>query len=81
MNEEIRESAKFFLKQYAEKVSDKLISSQHFLTEQKRILASLGPNGDAWYQNLLQERIDKWESLIPNQVTKLRNIDNVIAAL
>lgn len=79
MNEEILKSAKFYLMQFAEKLSDTLILTLDNQKRDKEILTKR--QGDDWYGNILKDRIEDRERKIINLRGTITDIDRIVKVI
>lgn len=81
MNEETRSKAKFYLRRYAEIVSDKLILTKSNLKFDEKVLRERGQNANDWYAVILKERIENRKQRLEASINVLKDIDATVNLL
>ena len=77
MNEEIKNKAKFYLRRYAEIVSDKIINIKSNLEFDRNVLQKRGAYANDWYAVILQKRIKSRKQGLEASINVLKDIDEV----
>ena len=88
MNEEIKTKAKFYLKQYAENLSDRIISINECIRTEENSLAGVPKGSDPestakreYQQEYYGNRLQLWKERLKKRTGTLKEIDEIVTKL
>lgn len=88
MNEEIRNKAKFYLKQYAENLSDRIGQIKPLIAQEERCLASITNHTDPdsvekqdYQREYYTKRLNSWKDRLTQRTEQLQGVEEVISKL
>jgi len=85
MNEEIKTKAKFYLKQYAENLSDRIGNIKECIREEEKCLASVPKGNDEdsktcreFQQDYHGTKLQHWTDKLEKRISALNEIEQII---
>ena len=88
MNEEIRDKAKFYLKQYAENLSDRIGQIKPLISQEERCLERITKYTDPesvekqnYQRDYYTNRLNMWKDRLVQRTEQLEGVEEVISKL